>query len=94
MFEDIRNQMDVYECLFEINVNGSIHKQSMQAPRLIIEKQFIDLMSSASQDNRPVHIKLSRPVAIWDSFERKMIQREHSIEVKNRAYLEMEKTWK
>ena len=86
--------MDIFECLFEININGSIRKQAIQAPKLIIEKQFIDLISSASQDSSPVLIRVSLPVAVWDSFEKKMIQREHSIEVKNRAYLEMEKTWK
>lgn len=82
--------MDVYVCSFEINVNGVVQKQTMQAPRMMLEQQFMSLMEQAYQDARPIMVKMSRPNDIWDPFDKKMIRRENSIIVKNSAYVDME----
>lgn len=82
--------MDVYTCSFEVNVNGVVQRQTMQAPRMMLEQQFMSLMEQAYQDTRPIMVKMSRPNDIWDPFDKKMIRRENSIVVKNSAYIDME----
>lgn len=90
MFENLRNQMDIFVCSFEINADGVIQRQTVQAPRMMIEHQFISLMNQAYRNAKPVMVKLSRVIDVWDSFDQKTIQRESSIVVKNSAYLKME----
>ena len=51
-------------------------------------------MEQAYHDPNPVMIKMSRPVDIWDPFDKRMIRRENSIVVKNSAYVDMESQWK
>ncbi len=90
MYEHIRSQMDIFVCSFEINANGVIHRQTVQAPRVVLEQQFMSLMEQAYHDPNPVMVKMSRPIDIWDPFDKKMIRRENSIVVKNSAYVDME----
>jgi hypothetical protein len=83
-------QLEVYNCKFEI-VNGD-NKQvkNMQAPRLFIEQQFLTLVQQAARVNSPVKIKLSRPDVIYDNFEQKFIEHENSITFMNNAYVSKE----
>lgn len=90
MFGHIHSQMEVYTCTFEITMNGKVQKQTMQAPRMMIEQQFVSLMQEIQQMRDPAKIKLIRPVEIWDQFSQRRIRRENSITVMNNAYTNME----
>lgn len=90
MFEHIRSQMDILVCSFEINTNGIIKRQTVQAPRAVIEQQFISLIEQAYHAACPVMVKICSPIDIWDPFDKKTIHRENSIVVKNSAYVNME----
>lgn len=90
MFRHIHDQMEAFTCTFEITVDGVTKSQTMQAPRMMIEQQFISLLQDIQQMRKPAKIKLSRPVEIWDQFSQRMLRNENSITVMNRAYTDAE----
>lgn len=57
--------MDIYKVTFEIYINDKLtSRQIIQAPRMIIESQFLSLVKQASQDYRHIRIKMSRDEVI------------------------------
>lgn len=86
MFRHMHDQMEVFTCTFEITVDGATQRQMVQAPRMMIEQQFLSMLQEIQQMRSPAKIKLSRPVDIWSQIDQKIIRRENSIEVANRAY--------
>jgi len=87
----MREKMEVFICTFEIDANNVVQRQVMQAPRLMIEQEFLALMQSAANSDKPIRVKLSREVPIYDEFEKQWIKREHSIEFANNAYISTHK---
>lgn len=77
---------DIYEVKLEITEGDKVQTHKLQAPRMIIEGQFIELMRQAGQVGVPVKIKLSRTEQIYDVFDQKMIDRENFIIFRNNAY--------
>jgi hypothetical protein len=77
---------DLYDVIFEITEGNNIRKQQMQAPRIIIEQQFLQFMQQAANVQIPVKIKLSRTEQIYDNFDQKFIDQENSITFMNNAY--------
>ena len=90
MFGSFFEQMDTYECLLEVDKNGSIQRQRLQAPRMMIEQTFLKLAKEASRISFPMRIKLSRPFQVYSHFDKIMLNREASIEVKNRFFTDKE----
>lgn len=89
MFDRIREQMEVFECTFDIEVENRIQHSVMQAPRAALEQQFLSLAQQATQSNKPVKIKMSRRIPIYDNFENRWIERENSLAIANNAYIKV-----
>lgn len=87
MFERIREQMEVFECTFDIEVEDRIQHQVVQAPRAVLEQQFLSLVQQAIQSSKSVKVKMSRKVPIYDNFNKKWIERENSVTFANNAYI-------
>ena len=59
----------------------------MQAPRMLIEQQFLQLIQQAANLQTPIKVKMSRIEQIYDNFDQKMVDRENSVSFMNNAYL-------
>lgn len=85
MFDDIYFD-DIYKVIFEIYVEDKLaNRQSMQAPADFIIINFVQTAEQIQNDPRPIMLKLSRPVVIWDNFENKEKVLNNTIELSNRA---------
>lgn len=87
MFERIREQMEVFECTFDIEVEDRNQRQTVQAPRAALVQQFLSLAQQAAQSDKPIKVKMSRKVHIYDNFDKKWIERENSVAFANNAYI-------
>ncbi len=89
MFENIREQMEVFECTFDVEVDGVTNRSRIQAPRVALEQQFMSLVQQAANSAKPVKVKMSRVVPIYDNFDNKWINRENSVTFANNAYIKI-----
>lgn len=85
-FGGMGEQMEVFNCVFDIESGGAHQRQSMKAPRIMIEQQFMQLVQQAAQDSNPVKIKLSRMAECSSWWDDKTIKREVYIVFTNNAY--------
>lgn len=92
MFNIFTDQLELFDCIFDIDVDGSKQIQQMQAPRIMIQQQFLQLVQQAGNDGRAVKIVLRRDAPCYDEFNKKWITREHEIEFKNKLYLDKEES--
>lgn len=77
--------LDTYEVTFEIYIDGKLtSRQSMEAPQMMIEAQFVNMLKQIKRDVRPIKLKMSRNEVVWDKFENKEKIVELYIEVENR----------
>ena len=77
----------VYEVTLEVFIEGNLaSSQTMQAPRMMIEAQFISLLQQMRRDSRHIKIKMSRPEVFWDNFDKVEKTLINSIEVDNRGF--------
>lgn len=86
LFGSINNQMEVFAVTLEVEMNGKIQRQTMQAPRFVLEQQFVSLVQQAYESRVPVRVKMSMNVPIWIQFENRWVEREHSVEFANQAW--------
>ena len=89
MFNHFQMFDDLYDVIFEITEGDNVRKQQMQAPRIIIEQQFLQLMQQAANVQIPVKIKLSRTEQIYDNFDQKFIEQENNITFMNNTYIQL-----
>lgn len=89
MFEKIREQMEVFECTFDIEVEDRIQHKIVQAPRAALEQHFLGLAQQAAKSNKPMRVKMSRQIPIYDNFDKKWIVRENSVAFANNAYIKV-----
>ena len=87
----IEEKMEVFVCLFEIEVDGIIQHRRMKAPRLFLEQEYTSLVYEAAQDQRPVRVKISRTEPVWNQFDQEWVEREYSIDFANNAYVALHK---
>lgn len=91
MFGHIDNRMmEVFAVTFEVEMNNKIQKQTMQAPRIMLEQQFVSLVQQAYESRVPVRVKMSMTVPIWIQFENRWVDREHSVEFTNQAWQDLQ----
>lgn len=81
-----RFDMGIFECTIEINNNGEIQTHRMQAPRVVIEGQFLQLVNEAFNMDVPISIKLSRNIPSYIQHENRWIEVENSVTVVNPTY--------
>lgn len=87
--EDVLNeQFEIFDCVIEVEVVGQVQVQQIQAPRMIIQQQFLQLVQQAANDSRSVRIKLSRQVECVNEWNGETKMREASIEFMNKRYVD------
>lgn len=86
-FENLDEKMEVYTSVFVIDVDGQIQKETMQAPRLMLEQNFKSLVQQAVQADAPIKVEMIVKVYIFNQFDNKWVEREHSVTFKNNSYL-------
>jgi len=87
--EDIlTGQFEIFECTIEIDVAGNIHRNTVQAPRILIQQDFLRLVQQAVNDNKPVKVKLSRMVECENDWTGEVKLREASVAFMNRSYVD------
>ena len=91
IFDNIHSRMDVFTRTFELRTQNGSQIQTIQAPRMMLEQQFISLAEDISHMKDPAMIKISRIVPMYDKIDKCWVNREHSIELKNNHYVNMEK---
>lgn len=89
MFENFRGQIEIFECTFDIEIDGTTKKNRIQAPRIAIEQQFLSLVQQAANSSQAIKIKMSRIVPVYDNFDKKWINRENSVTFANNAYIKI-----
>ena len=77
-----------YEVMFEVTVDGKLEAYTQEAPRVMLEHEFMSLVQQAARYPKPVKVKMSRKVPIYDPFDKTTIEREHSVEFTNQAWNE------
>ena len=87
----MEEKMEVFVCLFEIEINGVPQHRRMKAPRLFIEQEYASLVYEAAQNPRPVRVKISRTDPVWNQFDQEWVEREYSIDFANNAYVALHK---
>lgn len=88
MFININEQMDIFICTFDVEVNNQRQRETMQAPRMMLEHRFMSLVQQAAQSPTPIKIKMSIPVYIYDESNNEEIERESSVTFTNNAYID------
>ena len=86
LFGQISDKMDVFTCTFDIDIGDKRQQKTIQAPRIMIEQEFISLVQQANDSPSPIRITMSRKVPIWSQLQNKWIEREHSIIFQNLAW--------
>lgn len=79
--------MEIFNCTFEVNVNGNLRTMAIQAPRMIIEQEFLKLMQQAYHLPEPISVKLLRMVPVYSEIDKCWKNIENSITYENPAYL-------
>lgn len=87
----MEEKMEIFVCLFEIEVDGVVQHRKMKAPRLFLEQEYTSLVYEAAQDPRPVRVKMSRTEMVWNQFDQEGVEREYSIDFVNNAYAALHK---
>ena len=80
---------ELFNVKFEITEGENIRTQQMQAPQMLIEQQFLQLIQQAMKIQIPIKIKLSRTEQVYDNFDQKFVDRENSITFMNNTYIQL-----
>lgn len=98
MFVDFNNpfgtQLEMFGCTFEIEVDGNVQHQTMQAPQMILTNQFMNIVQQSLNTSQRVRVKMSRIAHQYGEWDRKWHDIEHYIEFKNNPYLQNEESIK
>jgi hypothetical protein len=78
--------LDTFLVDFTIEMGTNIQKQTIEAPRFMIEQQFLGYVQQIANDSRPIRVSMSRDDRIWDNFENKWRDFEHKISFCNKAW--------
>lgn len=89
-FGGMNGQLEVFDCMMDIYVNGNEQRQRLQAPRMIIEQQFLGVCQEIANMDVSAKVKLSRIAKCHNMFDNKWIEHEIYIDYKNNAYVEEE----
>lgn len=73
--------MELFDILFEVFLEDkAILRQFITAPREVHERHFMVLFEQVRNDPRPLRLKMSRDIVIWDEFEKRQKVLTNSIE--------------
>lgn len=88
-FNDV-GVFDIFNVAFEIEFQGNTTIQTMGAPQMIVQNQFVNLVEQAANTKFPCRVKMTTTVQVYNEFEHCLKDIEHFMEFKNNAYLDNE----
>lgn len=77
-----------FSVMFEVMVDDKLEAYIREAPRIMLEHEFMSLVEQAARYTKPVKVRMSRKVPIYDPFDKTTIERVNSIEFTNKAWNE------
>lgn len=83
----INERMAVYTCTLDVEIDGKLSSQVMQAPRIILEQQFMGIINQAIRSKQPILVRMSRKEPYYNQFENTYKEQEYSIEFANNPYI-------
>ena len=84
-------QIEIYDVVFEITQGENINRQSVQAPREILEANFVQIANEIAHINTPTKVKMMRITYVEDTYNKRWIPRENSVTFANNTYVELHK---
>lgn len=85
--------MDTYAVIFDIESGGRKSRQQIEAPRVILEQQFLSYAQQAKRSSIPTSVKMYRKVPIYDNFNNRWVEREYSILYENDAFIKQKQSY-
>ena len=89
-FGGIDERFESFDCIIEVEVDGNKQRQRMQAPRIMIEQQFLSVCKEVSQMNVPAMARLSRMAQCRSDWFDEVVEREVYILFSNNLYKDCE----
>lgn len=85
---NFHKQLKTFLCTLTIYTGDKVQKQTIEAPRIMLEHKFLSLVEQASNTTTPIKVVMSRKIPIYDNFDEKWIEREAVVEFANNAWKE------
>ncbi len=85
-FGGVDGQFEIFDCVIDIEANGNKQRNRMQAPRIIIEQQFLGVCQEIAQMNTPATVRLSRIAKCYNNWTGDIVEREVYILFENDAW--------
>lgn len=85
-FGGIGEQLEIFDCMIDIETDGNVQRRRMQAPRIMIEQQFLGVCQEIAQMSTPAMVKLSRIAKCYSDWSDDIVEREVYILFENNAY--------
>ena len=85
-FGGMGEQLEVFDCMIDIEANGNKQRKRMQAPRVMIEQQFLGVCQEIAQMSTPATARLSRVAKCYSDWSDDIVEREVYILFENNAY--------
>lgn len=85
-FGNLNEKMKVFSVSLTADVDGNIQQRVMQAPRMMIEQEFISLAKQAAESSEPIKLIMSIKFPLYDEWHDKWNGCENSITFVNDAY--------
>ena len=83
----------MFECQFEIELNGVKRTEYVTAPRIFLEDRFLQAVDIANRSRVPMKVTMRVKVPIWCQYDGAWIERENTIVAVNNAYERMYPGW-
>lgn len=84
--EHLHEKMEIFLCTFEIVVGENTQWRTLEAPRIMLEREFMSLVNEAANSTLPIKVKMSRKFPLWNQFDNQWVEQENSITFMNHTY--------
>lgn len=84
-FGGMGEQLEIFDCMIDIEINENKQRQRIQAPRIMIEQKFLSVCQEISQINAPAIARLSRIAKCSNDWCDEIVEREIYILFENNA---------
>ena len=79
-------RLESFLVYFTIEIGNNTQTKAIEAPRIMLEQQFINYVQQAYNNPSPIRITMSRADKIWNQFENKLTDTEYKIVYSNKAW--------
>ena len=66
-------RLESFLVYFTIEIGNNTQTKAIEAPRIMLEQQFINYVQQAYNNPNPIRITMSRIDKIWNQFENKLM---------------------